>query len=283
MIVTDQLAFFQLQKTGSTQVEKILVSHFGGEFITPKHERHDDFPYGNRLLSGGIRHPLDWYTSLWSFGCNKRGGFFKRMTRPRDQRPAKKRAEKQLSSCVLKLFPDAADILAEAESRRDPAFWLRLYQDQTDYGAFREWVLQIHQPENRFVAQEEFGFFNLFGNLGFFSFRYLKLYAASEALLFSRPAPEMNTFEHLRAASRVHHFVQTERLESGLAELLRASGHEVPNNFVAHASGLERANEMQRERNFFDFYTPKSLAFIESLDGLIGRYHGYDFAEQSLT
>ena len=80
MILTDRLIFLQLQKSGCTHVEKVLVECFGGV----QHYKHmpllDRGKVGNRIVFSSIRNPWEFYLSLWSFSCMKMGGSYDRPT-----------------------------------------------------------------------------------------------------------------------------------------------------------------------------------------------------------
>ena len=85
MFVCENLIYLQLQKTGCSQVTRLLEETVGGE-QRRKHGRLDE-PLSGRLLVGSIRNPWDWYVSLWAFGCSGRGAIRRRLTHPRRDKP----------------------------------------------------------------------------------------------------------------------------------------------------------------------------------------------------
>lgn len=276
MIVTDQILFLQMQKTGCSHVQKLLEELFGGRFVAPKHGRHDDADTTDKLISGGIRHPLDWYVSFWSFSCSGQGGIAQRVAAP--PAPERIRRGKSLRLSFLPSTPpdDALAIHAEHEARRDPALWTRLHQSSDDVGAFRDWMAIVHEPEHRFAAFDDFGHSAWFGTLGLFSYLVFYLYLTDIRLLFPSDKTKVTSPENLTTACRVQHYVRTEHLEEDFLTMVRRAGYILTPDISASIRKAPKTNTSSRDRDFLRFYDSATLDLVRKLDGQLGAFHGYE-------
>jgi hypothetical protein len=114
MTITDDFIYLELQKTGSTHVTKLLQQLHKNNFVKiGKHNTIKTMPkhvlvgFESKIKVGNIRNPWDWYVSLWSFGCQKRGGLHKMLTKPIG---GKKSFMNQMASKAVKKIRDANDI-----------------------------------------------------------------------------------------------------------------------------------------------------------------------------
>lgn len=72
-----------MQKTGGTFVESKLIEIFGPSSalkVLSKHHRESAI-IPDRLRLMNIRDPINYYFSLWSYGLESKGGFFRRLSR----------------------------------------------------------------------------------------------------------------------------------------------------------------------------------------------------------
>lgn len=83
MIQSDNWIYLHLQKTGGTFIESKLLEIFRGSSaleVLRKHHREVSIVPG-RLRMMNIRDPINYYFSLWSYGLDSQGGFFRRLSR----------------------------------------------------------------------------------------------------------------------------------------------------------------------------------------------------------
>lgn len=83
MIQTDKWIYLHLQKTGGTFIEAKLREIFRGSSaleVLRKHHREQEIIKG-RLRVMNIRDPIHYYFSLWSYGLESEGGFYRRLSR----------------------------------------------------------------------------------------------------------------------------------------------------------------------------------------------------------
>ncbi|PSO63011.1 MAG: hypothetical protein BRC36_09100 [Cyanobacteria bacterium QH_2_48_84] len=84
-----------------------------------------------KIFLGSIRHPWEWYISLWAFGCDKQGGVFSRVTKSKGF---------NFREVGWKNNPYAAFQAFLFSFYRSPEKWKRIYRDVNDASAFREWL-----------------------------------------------------------------------------------------------------------------------------------------------
>lgn len=80
MLETENLLYFDVVKTGSSHIIKILREVLTEDFLYyGKHVHLNE--KSNKFKLCSIRNPWDWYVSLWSFGCEGRGRLFQELGR----------------------------------------------------------------------------------------------------------------------------------------------------------------------------------------------------------
>lgn len=127
MIETKNKIFIHLQKCGGTYISYLMKKYANGK---EKGSKHDTINKANKELIGCIRNPLEWYVSLWAYGCGKNGHFY---------------------NFIAKNHPDK----------------LYLYNDSMNINNFEIWlrfILSIGEWNNRNIGLLTFRFFNLYNN-----------------------------------------------------------------------------------------------------------------------
>lgn len=78
MLEFDSFVYLDLQKSGSSFLRDKLNNIVDGEAIqTKKHAPLRKVTDKPKIMT--IRHPIFYYYSLWSYGIDGRGGFYKNM------------------------------------------------------------------------------------------------------------------------------------------------------------------------------------------------------------
>ena len=278
MILTDRLAYYQLQKTGCSHIEKLLLDYFQGTRIIPKHGRHDAIDIHPRLAFGSIRNPLDWYVSFWAFSCADTGGISARTAAPPS--PESIFEKKSLRLKLMPVTPDDAALATHAafESRRDPAFWKRLHKSSEDVGAFREWIVAIHANEHRYTAFDDFGHSGWFGQIGLFSYLSHFLFLKDPNILFSAPEPDQQPVALINTPFRVSAFVRTEALVDDLILVAKRANYALDKALISQLRASPKTNTSEREPNFLKYHSDETIGLIANLDGDLARLHGYSIA-----
>ena len=127
-VVSDKLVYLGLQKTASTFLSSLLVDLFGGSETQRLHRNEED---RSKFVIGSVRNPWDYYVSLWSYGCQGKGGTRKRATQRR-----LRAARRQL--------PDVGPLLRELTkpTRR----WRAHYSEPHSSEKFNKWLIDMHTP-----------------------------------------------------------------------------------------------------------------------------------------
>ena len=81
MFLTSDLCYVEMHRSGSTHLVKLFEKYMPDGKKIGVHNRPDQEIYdSNRFFVGSIRNPWEWYVSLWSFGCVKKGTLYGRLT-----------------------------------------------------------------------------------------------------------------------------------------------------------------------------------------------------------
>ena len=265
MFVSESLIYLQLHKTGCTHIENLLRRTVGGEAIG-KHERlPEGFPVGGRKLLGSVRNPWDWYVSLWAYGCGGHGGLHGQLTGPRRWRGHGFRQRPALA--MQRLL---------SEVGRSAREWRRLYADAANPALFREWLRQIHDPRHRHGVGEGYAESPMHRFGGFFTYRYVMLYARHPATLHSDVAATSTGLKNLIDQGTLLDFViRNERLEDDLLEALRHCGVSLSEDRITLIRSGHRTNASTRSRDLDDYYDAETRALVRERDGILIEKYGY--------
>src|SRR6476660_77321 len=157
MFINEKLVYLAFLKTGCTHILKLLTSipDLNGNIIG-KHNSIYDIPpreLGNlseKIKSGNIRNPWDWYVSLWAFGCMKRGGLFTHTARKN----------------ILRKLKHPKTFLSPTRQ------WQKVYSDVKNPELFKQWLEMLLCTRRKDVAY----FGDTANIIGYMSYKYLELY-----------------------------------------------------------------------------------------------------------
>ena len=78
MLATKDWIYLDLEKTGCTFLRQVLIEIYGAnEFTCSEQHKPQTFKSSlPKILT--IRQPTEYYFSLWSYGLDKQGGFYKK-------------------------------------------------------------------------------------------------------------------------------------------------------------------------------------------------------------
>lgn len=277
MIVTDRLVFLQLQKTAGTHIARLLVEEFSGRERFGKHRPMPrGFDPGRRLIVGSIRDPWDWYVSLWTFGCRRRGGPFDRSTAPRSlwnalRDPGTRRVRGARAAIASRV------LAARHELARPGSAWRRLHSDPSDPRLFREWLKLALDSRRRFDLFRDFGQSAVSGYAGILTFLYELLYLRDNAALFDRRLlPDLDALtRHDAAHGILDATIRTENLEQDFMDVLRKAGYPLSPRQVDRIENAEPTNTSDRRHALADFYDDEARELVAARDALIVRKYGY--------
>jgi len=172
MLITDEIVYLELQKTGCSHTLEILKELYNknskiiGKHNTYDYIKKDDLGnFESKLKIGNIRNPWDWYVSLWAFGCQRKGRLYNLVTNQNKGKLfSKKRAKSLLREKIGFNYP-----------KLDSKVWSKLYLDPFKIENFSSWLKLIltfgkHDIGEGYKNSEMSSF------AGLLTYRYIKLY-----------------------------------------------------------------------------------------------------------
>lgn len=275
MVNSELLLFLELQKTGSSHIKLLMRTYLGGTGFNPRHARHEDACKLANLICGGIRHPLDWYLSFWTYGCDGRGGLLRRATTSFAPNRIRKRNFPRYPFLPFSPSSDQLEQHIEYDSRRDAAYWKRLHRSASDPAAFQEWLFAIHDDQNRYTAFEDYGYSPWFGQLGMYSYLTFYLYVENIDRLFSRNHAEAGNIPELIHDCKVQRYIRSEHLENDFIAAAREAGYFLTPDIISAIRNSPKTNTSNRKGKLAHFYDDSTLDLIQKLDGPLANFHGY--------
>ncbi|MHA7865467.1 hypothetical protein [Flagellimonas marinaquae] len=271
MFLTDQFIYLQLPKTGSTHVTYLLEQLYENNFVNlGKHSQLKAAPehvlrnFEHKIKLGNIRNPWDYYVSQWSYGCQKQGGLFKQLTRPRQ-----KSGLKQLLLNGLGTGVDTTTFYSIT-----PDLWMQLYSDPTNYTNFALWLklilwLNVNPSDQGFISKTPSY------SMGLFTKRYLRLYTINGAPLHLSSFDEL--YDYDKKNNVIDFFIRTEFMTDDLQQFLKKVGHDSYGLDALLSVQGERTNASSRDRDYRKYYNDDTAALVETYDRLVIKKHGYSF------
>ena len=119
MLATDSWIYLDLQKTGCTFMRKKLLEIFPNESYIEekKHKVQSEYSDLPKIIT--IRDPYQYYFSLWRYGLEKRGGFYKRINTI-----SKKLSDEMYNTPSKKSFSRFLDYVLYENPFKSKHFWL---------------------------------------------------------------------------------------------------------------------------------------------------------------
>lgn len=277
MFISEKLVYLELQKTGSKQIRHLLSQCVPGE-QRGKHTRLAEH-LSNRLIVGSIRNPWAWYVSLWAFGCMGRGRLHRRLV---DRSSTWLDRLRNLVIPATREGSGARHSLPKSMRPEGVAhnLWVETYADPSDTAAFRQWMRMIHDPERAGELSPSYGQSPLHRSVGFFTYRYLRLYARDYSLLSTDHG--LQDWQQLQAFDTqqniLDYVIRMENLEQDLVRALELAGHDIS---AKQRDELMGSSGAQHNRSAHDpvpsYYDAETIARVNSRDRLLIKKYGYSF------
>ncbi|MGD1943433.1 MAG: hypothetical protein ACFB0G_19225 [Leptolyngbyaceae cyanobacterium] len=266
MFVSKEIVFIELHKTGSSHIDKLLAQVLSGRKVGKHNPATADLFNGNRSFIGSVRNPWEWYVSLWAYGCNRRGGIFKRVTRPKGQ----------IKTFNWRKSPLESAYLLATDFSRDRDFWLYCYSDVNDPSVFQAWLKMIHSKKSRNDHAGGYGFSGISDFSGLLTYRYLKLFCANpknDGFKRILNYEELKEFESQNCY--IDHFIRNEFLEEDFIKTLEKCGVALSDEqeMEIKKSGKTNASSGKKEVDYY--YNDETSKFVGEIDKLIVEKFGY--------
>ncbi len=240
MYVSDRLVFLQLQKTGCTHIAHLLSKLVPGRQMAKHRRAPAELVESGRAFVGSVRNPWDWYVSLWAFGCGREGGLYQLLTN---------------------------------ESTARHAAWQGVYADSRDPMLFRQWLAMISETR---VLGERYGASSIRRFAGFFTYRYLRLFARDDAALYSGEIAGSAALEGFdRRQNLIRHFIRNENLAGDLIRVLGLCGYQLDAQQLELIRAPVRTNASTRNRDYVSYYDVRTVQLVLEKERFIVEKHGY--------
>ena len=264
MFKSDKLVYIQLQKTGSTHIAKLISSLFQGQQYT-KHMRPPlSILKEDKYIVGSIRNPWDWYVSLWSFGCQGKGGLYNRIT------------SRIFTGLYNLKFPVKTVKAFINELIKPIDKWQYLYSDWNNPELFREWLKLIFDPKRNFDLKEKYGFSPISQYGGFLTYRYLYLYSKDIKKLYTKKyVGNINKlYDFDENNNLLDYVIRNENLENDLIDILNKIGISLSDKIIDEINSFGKTNTSKRKKSIKSYYDRKSSNLIKKKEKfLIDKYN----------
>jgi len=259
MLISDTFIYLELLKTASSHTRKILLDISGLDIQSHgKHTSLKDLPEGiddqDKRIIGNVRNPWDWYVSHWAFGCQQRGGMYKRLK----------------THSLPHLLKSPLFVLQHfSRFRLNHIILHSCYSDAQSKEQFKKWLhFVLHKPTPDVVDASYAAYHHK--NIGLFTYEYLKMYHDDPNLAIS----EIDTIKMDNL--RPQHILKSEDLVNELLSISGTLGVTVDQMREAIEKNSSRTNSSERQA-YAHYYDDESRAWISEKDRLINRIHAYDY------
>ncbi len=220
----------------------------------------------DRLITGSVRNPWDWYVSLWGYGCDGSGVLHNKLTGVR----------RVTGHGFNRSFSDGMhDLLCDL--KRSRTFWKKVYSDSSSPVLFRRWLSALLDSPKQQDMRKEFNRSSLSGFAGFYTYRYCYLYHDTDSHLFDG---SIETPRELIEADRRHnvvdHIIRMENITDGIIEMLIKSGTSSDSGLFDRIRSMSRTNPSSRKADFSSYYDSKTRDLVGQKDALIVDKYAYD-------
>ena len=267
MLVSKKLVFLELQKTGSTHIKQLLKKTVGGVNDGKHNQATPELRESGKSFIGSIRDPWGWYLSLFSYGCQKKGGVYQRTTNPARWKQLRK-----------------SGALEDAEGFEDysPKFMREeVYADPDDAAHFRQWLkLVLTDGPHRALVEDGFAESPISAIAGLMTFRYFLLFVDGGVQV-----PEtVNTVKKLQAHEKKHlfvkHIIRNESLAEDLIKAIEACGEPLTPEQQAQIREAPRTNTSSRKFGKEHYYDQECVDLVAEREKLIIEKFGYTYAQR---
>lgn len=273
MLVNEKFIFLQLQKTGGTHIESLLLEWFPDTINLGKHFRPEQsFNINNRKIVGAIRNPWEWYLSYWSYSCLNKGG-------PYYQCCKKKSLTKFFSNgrklnCHKEIPYGINDLIncTKAELHRPRSKWEYLYSDSNNPKLFREWLKLILDHERRFDLFQDYGVSSVSNIAGIYTYLFLFLFTKDFEVLFD-PLLKQPDLKNIQLNLDI--VLRVENLEHDFIAALRSMDVPITEQMNASIVNKEKTNTSKRAHPYNFYYDDETIELVRNKEQFLIERFGY--------
>ncbi len=269
MFISEQICFVEFGKTGCSFIREVFNENIKSGRLTKIHDQiTNDLIYSERIKVGSIRNPLDWYISLWSFGClmKKKDPLYSNLTTLRLNPKRLKDVEDNILKKIFFLYD---------QFRKDINLNENLYSDPYNIDNFKNWIRNLFDLKKRNFIGEQYSISNTNNFLGYMSFHYLirftnplfhkKLFDGSMNNL-------MDINEYYKKYNYIDYFIKFESLNSSLISLFEKIKLPLNKNDLHNTKPINKSNRFTK---IDDYYDKETTEMVKHYDALIFKLHKY--------
>lgn len=266
MFISEKLIFLHLQKAAGSHITHLLSQVLEGETTKRPHAAANDELFGKGLpFIGTIRNPWQWYLSLWTYGCDNRGGFYKKVTNACGY-----------NKIVYNLNPYFTLLSFVNEYTRKPQLWRRCYTDPDDANAFRDWLRMVCSNRFRFEIDSRYGYSGVSRIAGLMTYRYLTLYCKNPNQLSCN---RRFSSDQLRAFAYknffITHLIRNENLEDDFIKTLIACDVDLSDEQKNGILNAPKTNTSTRNHGPDHYYNEETAKLVKQREWLLVEKYGY--------
>lgn len=263
MLVSKKLVFLELQKTGSTHIKQLLKKTVGGSNDGKHNQASPELRASGKEFVGSIRDPWSWYLSLFTYGCQEKGGVFIRTTNPKNWN---------------KLTPE--ERATPGYEHYDVEFAKGMYKDPENAENFKHWLKLVTTtgPHRKLI---EDGFFAspLSGLAGLMTYRYFLLFCDEGATVPEAAVKTMKALKEYEEKHRfVKHIIRNESLAEDLIQVVQACGETLSEEDLALIREAPKTNTSARKQPRSHYYDDIAVSLVAKREKFIIDKFGYKFA-----
>ena len=263
MLVSHKLVFLELQKTGSTHIKQLLKQTIGGKNDGKHNQASTELRESGKEFVGSIRDPWSWYLSLFTYGCQEKGGVFIRTTNPKHWN---------------KLTPE--ERATPGFEHYDVEFTRKLYLDPDNAENFKHWLkLVTTTGPHRKLIEDGFYASPLSTIAGLMTFRYFLLFCDEGVDVPASAVKSMKALKDYEAKHRfVKHIIRNEQLSEDLIKVCEACGEDFTEDQLALIREKPKTNQSARKAPRSHYYDDIAVDLVAKREKFIIDKFGYKYA-----
>ncbi len=280
MITTDKIDFLQLQKTGCSHIEKLLIENCEGIQRFGKHHRPPNgYNNFNRLFVGSTRNPWEWYVSYWAYSCEHQGGPYKTSTAKTSIKKSLRDRRSRKYCPVTRIGITEVFNRIKSERSRPYDTWKKLYSNSSDPDLFREWLKLSIDSNRKYDLFRDYGHSSISSYAGIFTYLYSFMYQPEVKVLFNKKL--LTNIDLLSEKDRECNIldatIRTENLEKDLIAALKKAGNILSDDLIYKLNNTVKTNVSSRKESLSYYYDDETKELVNEREKLIIKKYSYTF------
>jgi hypothetical protein len=262
MLVSKKLVFLELQKTGSTHIKQLLKKTIGGQNDGKHNQASAELRASGKEFVGSIRDPWSWYLSLFTYGCQEKGGVFIRTTNPKHWN---KLTEEEKATPGFEHY--------------NVDFARQMYKDPEDATNFKHWLkLVTTTGPHRKLVEDGFADSAISPIAGLMTYRYFHLFCdqGGDIPSTTKSLKALKSYEAEHCF--VKHIIRNESLAEDLIKVVQDCGEKLGPNDLAMIREAPKTNMSARKHPRSHYYDDIAVGLVKDREKFIIEKFNYKYA-----